>query len=154
MLFRSPGNGILAIERAGNLQAQVFREGRCGNRTNYLNVYVGDTITRNRLTVDLGVRVDRQDGEALASNTKANPAFPNVVPGVVFAGYNAVHLEQRVAACRRDVCPRRREQDRGAGQIQPLCRSAQHRYRRRTESEFDGRVGHLSLDGQIGRAHV
>jgi hypothetical protein len=82
-----PGNGILANERAGNLQAQVFREGRGGNRANYLNFYVGDTIAMNRVTVDLGVRFDRQDGEALPSETKANPAFPNVVPGIVFAGY-------------------------------------------------------------------
>ena len=39
-----PGNGILANERAGNLQAQVFRQGYGGNRANYLNFYVGDTI--------------------------------------------------------------------------------------------------------------
>lgn len=82
-----PGNGILANERAGNLQAQVFREGRGGNRANYLNFYVGDTISMNRLTVDLGLRFDRQDGEALPSETRANPAFPNVVPGIVFEGY-------------------------------------------------------------------
>jgi hypothetical protein len=82
-----PGNGILANERAGNLQAQVFREGRGGNRANYLNFYVGDTIAMNRLTVDLGVRFDRQDGEALPSETLSNAAFPAVVPGIVFAGY-------------------------------------------------------------------
>ncbi len=82
-----PGNGILANERAGNLQAQVFREGSGGNRANYLNFYVGDTISRDRVTIDLGVRFDRQDGEALPSDTAANPAFPAVVPGISFAGY-------------------------------------------------------------------
>jgi len=82
-----PGNGILANERAGNLQAQVFREGSGGNRANYLNFYVGDTISLNRVTIDLGLRFDRQDGEALPSETKANPAFPAVVPGIKFAGY-------------------------------------------------------------------
>ncbi len=82
-----PGNGILANERAGNLQAQVFREGRGGNRANYLNFYVGDTIAKNRMTIDLGLRFDRQDGEALPSDTQANPAFPSVVPGISFAGY-------------------------------------------------------------------
>src|SRR6187551_2807912 len=78
-----PGNGILANERAGNLQAQVFRQGMGGNRANYLNFYIGDTIAMNRVTVVLGLRFDRQDGEALPSNTQSNPAFPNVVPGVV-----------------------------------------------------------------------
>jgi len=82
-----PGNGILANERLNNLQAQVFREGRGGNRANYLNFYVGDTIAMNRVTLDLGVRFDRQDGEALPSETLANPAFPALVPGIVFAGY-------------------------------------------------------------------
>ncbi len=82
-----PGNGILANERAGNLQAQVFRQGMGGNRANYLNFYVGDTIAMNRVTIDLGLRFDRQDGEALPSETLANPAFPSVVPGIVFAGY-------------------------------------------------------------------
>jgi len=82
-----PGNGILANERAGNLQAQVFRQGLGGNKANYLNLYVGDTIALNRVTIDLGVRFDRQDGEALPSEIAANPAFPNAVPGVSFAGY-------------------------------------------------------------------
>jgi hypothetical protein len=82
-----PGNGILANARANNLQAQVFRQGYGGNRANYLNFYVGDTIAMKQVTIDLGLRFDRQDGEALPSNTEANPAFPSVVPGVVFAGY-------------------------------------------------------------------
>ena len=82
-----PGNMILANERAGNLQAQLFRQGYGGNKTNYLNVYVGDTITKSRATIDLGVRFDRQDGEALPSDTLANKAFPDVLPGIKFAGY-------------------------------------------------------------------
>ena len=82
-----PGNGILANERAGNLQAQVFRQGKGGNRANYLDFYVGDTIAMNRVTIDLGVRFDRQDGEALPSETLSNKAFPSVVPGIIFAGY-------------------------------------------------------------------
>ena len=42
-----PGNGILAIEQAaGDLRAQVFRQGLGGNRANYLDFYVGDTIVR------------------------------------------------------------------------------------------------------------
>ena len=82
-----PGNMILANERAGNLQAQLFREGRGGNRAKYVNFYVGDTITKNRVTVDLGLRFDRQNGEALPSETLANAAFPALVPGIKFDGY-------------------------------------------------------------------
>lgn len=85
-----PGNMILAIEQAaGDLRAQVLREGYGGNRANYMDFYVGDTIARNRMTLDLGVRYDRQWGKALPSATKANAAFPTVVPGIEFAGYDA-----------------------------------------------------------------
>jgi hypothetical protein len=85
-----PGNGILAIENSPtDLRAQVFRQGYGGNRVDYLNFYAGDTIQRGALTVDVGVRFDRQWGRALASDIAPSPAFPNVVPGVSFAGYDS-----------------------------------------------------------------
>ena len=55
----------------------MFRQGCGGNRANYLNFYVGDTIAMNRVTVDLGVRFDRQDGEALPSETAGEPGVPD-----------------------------------------------------------------------------
>ena len=83
-----PGNMILGIERsATDLQAQVFREGLGGNQVTYLDFFVGDTISLNRWTIDAGLRYDRQYGKALPSETKANAAFPDVVPGLVFEGY-------------------------------------------------------------------
>src|SRR5438093_10110123 len=85
-----PGNGILSLQQnATTAFAQVFREGRGTNRTTYLDVYAGDTITKGRATIDVGVRYDRQGGRALPSATAANPVFPNVVPGLDFAGYDA-----------------------------------------------------------------
>ena len=69
--------------------AAIYREGAGTNRASYINFYVGDTIAFGRLTLDLGVRYDRQWGEALASQTAANAAFPNLVPGISFAGYEA-----------------------------------------------------------------
>jgi hypothetical protein len=84
-----PGNGILAIENSpADLRAQVFRQGFGGNRANYLNVYVGDTIARKQLTIDVGVRYDRQWGKALPSTTTSNAGPPNLVPGLVFTGYD------------------------------------------------------------------
>jgi len=85
-----PGNGILAIEQAvGDFRAQVFRQGYGGNRANYMDFYVGDSIAKGRMTLDVGVRYDRQWGKALPSQTLPNAAFPAVVPGIVFAGYDA-----------------------------------------------------------------
>jgi len=84
-----PGNGILAIENSPtDFRASVYRQGYGGNRTSYLDLYVSDTITHEQLLIDVGVRYDHQWGKALPSHTKANPAFPNLVPGIDFAGYN------------------------------------------------------------------
>jgi len=85
-----PGNGILAIRNnATDLRARINRQGSGTNRIWYMDFYAGDTITRDRATIDLGVRFDRQTGSALPSDTQANSAFPNVVPGISFAGYEA-----------------------------------------------------------------
>src|SRR5882724_13525478 len=85
-----PGNGILGVvQTPTTVIAQLFREGSGTNRTQYVDAYVGDTISKGRATIDLGVRYDRQGGRALPSVTAANPAFPALVPGLNFAGYDA-----------------------------------------------------------------
>jgi carboxypeptidase family protein/TonB-dependent receptor-like protein len=86
-----PGDGTYALRNsATDLQARVYRQGFGGNRANYLAFYVGDTIaTKNNLTLDVGLRFDHQSGKALPSTTLANPAFPTLVPGIVFAGYDS-----------------------------------------------------------------
>jgi Carboxypeptidase regulatory-like domain/TonB-dependent Receptor Plug Domain len=85
-----PGNGILSVvQNATTSIAQIFREGSGTNDTQYLDAYLGDTISKGRATLDLGVRFDRQGGRALPSTTAANPAFPSLVPGLIFAGYDA-----------------------------------------------------------------
>jgi hypothetical protein len=85
-----PGNGILAIENSPtDLRAQIFRQGYGGNRANYLQFYAGDTISHGAMTIDLGIRYDRQWGKALPSHTAPNKAFPNLVPGIDFAGYDS-----------------------------------------------------------------
>ena len=73
------------------------------------------------MTIDLGLRYDQQGGKALPSARAANPAFPTVVPGIELRRLRrAVHVEERLAARRRDLCARRRAQDRGARELQPL----------------------------------
>ena len=85
-----PGNGILALQNSPTaLFAELFRQGSGTNRASYMNFYVGDTMSVNRMTFDVGVRYDRQWGEALPSVTQANSAFPDLLPGVNFAGYKA-----------------------------------------------------------------
>ncbi len=85
-----PGNMIRALENsATNIVARVYREALGANRVEFYNSFVGDTISRGPLTLDVGVRYDRQWGSALPSQARANAAFPALVPGVEFAGYDA-----------------------------------------------------------------
>jgi hypothetical protein len=85
-----PGDKIQGrIESATNQVARLYREGAGNDKTEYFSAYVGDTVSRGRVTVDVGVRYDRQWGSALPSETQANGAFPGLVPGIVFPGYEA-----------------------------------------------------------------
>ena len=85
-----PGNGFLALENsATDFRARIHRASGGGNRVFATNVYIGDTIQKGRMTLDVGVRYDHQTGKALEAQTSANPALPNVVPGIEFAGYEA-----------------------------------------------------------------
>src|SRR5262245_43860226 len=85
-----PGNGILGIENSPtDFRAQVFRQGNGANRANYFHVHAGDTMRKGRATVNVGVRFDRQGGEALPSTIAASKAFPTLVPGLTFAGYDS-----------------------------------------------------------------
>ena len=85
-----PGDKIQGrIESASSMVARLFREGAGNDKTRYVSAYLGDTFARGRVTVDAGVRYDRQWGTALPSETQGNGAFPDKVPGIVFAGYDS-----------------------------------------------------------------
>jgi hypothetical protein len=85
-----PGNGILGLENSPtDLRAQVFRQGNGANRASYFDVHLGDTISTGRATINLGVRYDHQEGRALPSEITASKAFPDLVPGLTFPGYES-----------------------------------------------------------------
>jgi len=83
-----PGDETLGlVVSATDSRARLYREAKGTNRVEYLNFYASDTITRERLTLALGIRSDRQWGAALSSTAMGNVAFPLVVPGMDFPGY-------------------------------------------------------------------
>ncbi len=99
-----PGNGILALENsATDLRAQVFRQGLGRDRASYLDFYVGDTFSVSRMTVDVGVRYDRQWGEALPSQTEANKGVSgrscpaSTSPGMTRPSRGATSLRERAS---------------------------------------------------------
>ena len=79
--------GFTRLDRQSDQVARIYREAPARTAPS-MDFYIGETLSKGRLTVDLGVRYDRQWGAALPSATQSNGAFPNVVPGIVFAGYD------------------------------------------------------------------
>ena len=84
-----PGNMISGYDNSVTDQrARLQREGLGTNRTEYLSFYLGDTFQRDRFTLTAGLRYDRQDGAALASDARANAGLPDALPGISFPGYD------------------------------------------------------------------
>jgi len=89
-----PGNGSdgLAAQTYGDLYdcsvpcAVITRNGSFGLEGKYWGAFLGDTITMDRLTVDLGLRWDEQYGSNRASVVPANPTFPRILPAFVYPG--------------------------------------------------------------------
>jgi hypothetical protein len=82
-----PGDMVYAFDDPTRQYVNIYRTGNSLNRAYFLSAYIGDTYSRDRLTLDVGVRFDRQNGEALPTATESNTAFPSLVPGVEFQGY-------------------------------------------------------------------
>lgn len=93
-----PGDQVVGIVNSvTDSRARLYREALGTNRTEYLNFYVSDTISKNRFTIDLGLRSDRQWGAALPSTATANTAFPSIVPGMDFPGYRTPFTWQNLS---------------------------------------------------------
>jgi len=85
-----PGDKVVGYENsATDKRARLYRDGLGKDQNSYWSLYLGDTFERGRLTLNVGVRYDRQSGKALPSAIEGNTAFSNLVPGIDFAGYDA-----------------------------------------------------------------
>ena len=80
------GNQLAGVIAGGPYATYMYRDGVPRNEGHYLSGYVGDVLTKNRLTVNLGVRYDGQNAKNLATTIPANKSFPNELPGVNYAG--------------------------------------------------------------------
>jgi Carboxypeptidase regulatory-like domain len=92
--FSSYGNGIFIVDRGqtvprgpltnGTLFAQHFIDGHVQlNRTSF---YANDTIRKDRLTLNLGLRFDQQKSENLASTIPGVVGFEDLVGPLEFSG--------------------------------------------------------------------
>ncbi len=64
----------------------VYRDGASHFEGRYRHAYLSDTLTRGRLTLNLGLRLDHQRSNNLPAEVPANPDFPELLPAIHFDG--------------------------------------------------------------------
>jgi hypothetical protein len=69
--------------------ADIYRDQYSESHLDTQAFYVQDTFTRNRFTLNVGFRVDRQDDAASPGLVPENPFFPQLMPSVDFPGVDA-----------------------------------------------------------------
>jgi hypothetical protein len=74
---------------ANNCTADIWRDQYSESHLDTMAFYVQDTFTRNRLTINVGLRFDRQDDSAEAGRVPENPFFPQLMPAIDFQGADA-----------------------------------------------------------------
>ncbi|HEY6930688.1 MAG TPA: TonB-dependent receptor plug domain-containing protein, partial [Thermoanaerobaculia bacterium] len=86
------GSGGLAQQTYGDLSdcaipcATITRQSNLHISNYYYSAYLQDAITMDRLTVNLGVRWDRQYGNNGATQIQGNPTFPQILPSIDYPG--------------------------------------------------------------------
>jgi hypothetical protein len=80
------GNTIARFRTGVASEAYLYRDSIVDYELFTHALYLQDTFTIDRLTLNLGIRWDRQDNEALGSSVPAHPFAPQWLPGVTFEG--------------------------------------------------------------------
>ncbi len=85
--FHWTGNQLVGfINSETDREARLYREGGPGAVGKYLNFYVGDVFTRDRLSFNLGVRYDQQRAKNTPASAPANVSFPDRLPALEYGG--------------------------------------------------------------------
>jgi carboxypeptidase family protein/TonB-dependent receptor-like protein len=89
-LSRWPGVGFEIYVGYPNIQYAILaRDANVKSKTKYESAYVQDTLTMGNLTLNGGLRYDKQFGQNLPSEVRANPVFSDLLPAVRFNGGDA-----------------------------------------------------------------
>ena len=68
---------------------QFWRNRNLSIESSYDSFWVQDTISKDRWTINVGLRYDKQEVENLTSTSPANPDVPNLLPEITFPGNDA-----------------------------------------------------------------
>ncbi len=91
-LFNPPSTSTLVAQTYGDFFdcgvpcAAITRNSNFSVEAKYYSAYFGDTLTWDRLTVNLGVRWDKQYGESRPTVVPENISFPGVMPAINYPG--------------------------------------------------------------------
>jgi hypothetical protein len=81
------GNDVYgAINAADDKVAYVYRDYAVRYGGKYISAYVGDMLSKDRFTLNVGVRYDHQSAKNLKSESFPNASFPNLMPAAVYDG--------------------------------------------------------------------
>ncbi|MCM2268848.1 MAG: TonB-dependent receptor [Thermoanaerobaculia bacterium] len=84
---RFPGFGLSLARTTPDLYLAVVRgDGVPSYDVEYTNAYVQDTLTTGNLTINAGLRYDKQTGALLTTTSAANWVRPDLVPAVTIQG--------------------------------------------------------------------
>lgn len=72
---------------------QFWRNRNLAIESSYDSFWAQDTITKDRWTVNVGLRYDKQEIKNLASTSLTNPEVPNLLPDIAFEGNDAGGFE-------------------------------------------------------------
>ena len=92
-----PGTGQLTIHLGsypsnGLMLPLIFSDAVRNNEGRYASFYASDTISLDRLTIDVGVRFDRSVTSALEASRGANPLVPEVLPALTASANPNTHV--------------------------------------------------------------
>jgi hypothetical protein len=82
----NPGNKALAIFNATSTRARFYRDSFNAAENRYFSAHLGDTFTKDRFTLNVGARFDRQVGKKGAASIPGNPLVPTLLPALEFDG--------------------------------------------------------------------
>lgn len=92
-VYGAPGNGIVTFDDSGSgpnkVKGLFMGQGVTGVESEYTGIWLQDTISIDRLTINAGVRYDEQTGANQSSTSPAHEVDPVIVPEIVFPGNEA-----------------------------------------------------------------
>ena len=84
-----PGVGFMLAVDTNTQYVLLSRDALPVSTSKYTSAYVQDTISMGNLTLNAGIRYDKQGGENQARTVNANPVFPDLLPAFTYNGGDA-----------------------------------------------------------------